>query len=213
MLLSVSLFTDFQSALSLLSKASLHLWPRPLQNVWFHVSSLFDSAILNFQWVFGHAGIPGNADSLPKPGTSLATAMVPGSSPQLLTKLVTPSVANGDVTFPHSPSHLNCPISTVTPLELVFSRPICFELSAVASKVKAFYSCRKSVVRKTLSAAPVDTFCSASIIFFLAVLLVSLNAILWLCNLHSSMLLNCWVSAKFRCFFIPHKGLGSITPQ
>ena len=50
----------------------------------------------------GHAGIPGNkhADSLLKAGTSLNTAMVPGSSPQLFPKLVSPGVTNGDVTFP-----------------------------------------------------------------------------------------------------------------
>ena len=37
---------------------------------WFHISSLFNSAILNFQWVPGHAGSPGNkhADSLHKAG-------------------------------------------------------------------------------------------------------------------------------------------------
>ena len=64
----------------------------------------------------GHAGIVGNkhADSLCKAGTSLATAVVPCSSPQLLPKLVTFSVTNGDVTFPHSLSHLNFRISTVS---------------------------------------------------------------------------------------------------
>ena len=56
-----------------------------------------------------HAGIPGNehVDSLRKGGISLATAMVPCSSPQLSPKLVKPSVTNGDFTFPHSlPSQL-----------------------------------------------------------------------------------------------------------
>ena len=64
-----------------------------------------------------------------------------------------PSVANGDVTFPHSPFHLNCPISTVSPMELVLSRLLCFEVSAFASYVKASYNSRKSVIRKTLAAA------------------------------------------------------------
>ena len=135
--------------------------------------SLSNSVILNFQWVPGHVGTTGkkHADSLPKDKTFLATAMVPCSSTQLLPKLVTSSVTNGDVTFPHSPSHLNCPISTVSPLELVVSRSICFELSAFASKVQASYNCRtgKSVVRKTLPAAFVDTFYRTLIIFFLTV--------------------------------------------
>ena len=44
-------------------------------------------------------------------------------------KTVTPSITNGDVTFPHSPSHLNRPIPTVFLEELVLSCPISFELS------------------------------------------------------------------------------------
>ena len=72
-------------------------------------------------------------------------------SPQLFPKLVTPSVTNGDVTFPHSSSHLNGPIPTVSPLELVLSCPICYELSAFAFKVEAYYNCRKSVSRKESS--------------------------------------------------------------
>ena len=90
-------------------------------------------------------GIPGNkhAQSRHNVGTFLATAMVRCSSPQLLPKLVTPSVTNGDVIFLNSFSHLNCPIPTVSPLKLVLSRPICFELSSFGSKVKAPYNCRK----------------------------------------------------------------------
>ena len=93
------------------------------------VSSHFPNrAILTFQWVPGHAGTLGNkhADSLPKAGTYLPTAMVPCSSPLLLAKLVTPRVTNGSVTFPHFSSHLNCPIPTVSVLKLVLSRPIFF---------------------------------------------------------------------------------------
>ena len=141
---------ESQSALSLLSKASLYLWPKPHKNVWFQVSLLSNSAILNFQWVPGQAGTPGNkhGDSLPKAGTSLVTAMVPGFSPQLFPKFVTRCVTNGNITFPHSPSYFNCFIATVFPLELVLSRPTCFKLSAVASKVKVCYNCHKSVVKK-----------------------------------------------------------------
>ena len=46
------------------------------------------------------------------------------------------SMTNGDVTFPHSPLNLNCPIPTVDPKELFFSCLICSELSALASMVK-----------------------------------------------------------------------------
>ena len=122
--------------------------------------------------VRSHTGIPGNkhADSLPKTESFLATAMVLCSSPKLLPKLVIPSVTNKDVIFPHSPSHLNRVIITVSLLELFFSRPICLELSAFASKVKASYGCHKSVVRKTLLAAPLDTFYRTLIIFFLTAL-------------------------------------------
>ena len=107
--------------------------------------------------------------------------MVRGSSPQLFPKLITPSsVANGDATFPHSPSSFNSPIPTVSPLELVLSRPICFELSAVAFKVQACCNCRKSVVRKTLPAALVHTSYRTLIIVFLTVLLLSFYANLFL---------------------------------
>ena len=61
-----------------LSKAPLYFWKDPSKMFWFHVSSLSCSAILNFLWIPGHARIPKNehADSLPKAGTSLSTAMV-----------------------------------------------------------------------------------------------------------------------------------------
>ena len=106
----------------------------------------------------------------------LDTAMVPCPSLQLSPKLVTPSITNGDSTFPHSPSHLNCSVPTVSPFELVLSRPICFELYAFAFKVKATNICRKSVVRKTLLTAPLDTFYRTLIIPFLTVLRLSLYA-------------------------------------
>ena len=142
--------TDSQSVLSLLSKAPSHLWPRPLWNVWFHVSSLSNSVVLTFQWVQGPSGIPGikNADSLPKAEASLPSAMVrPLCLSPAITKLVTSSITNEDLTFSQFLSHLNCFVPTVYPGDLVLSLPICFELSAFTSKVKAFYYCRKSVVK------------------------------------------------------------------
>ena len=166
--LSVSLYTDSQLGVFQLSKAPLYLWPRPHYNFWFYISSLSNSAILNFQSVTGHAGIPENkhADSLLKAGASLPTAKVPCPSPRLLPKLVTPSITNRDVTFPHSSSHLNCPVPTVSPLELVLLHPICFELSAFAFNVKASYNYCKPIVRKTLPVVFVDIFYRTLIIFF-----------------------------------------------
>ena len=112
----------------------------------------------------------------PKAVTSLPAAMVPCFSPQLLPKLVTPRVTNGGDTLPDFPSRINCPTSTVSPFELVLSRPICFDLSAFTSKVEASYNRRKSVVRKTLPASPVATFYRTLIIFFLDILPLSLYA-------------------------------------
>ena len=140
--------------------------------------------------------------------------MVPYSSPQLLPKLVTYSVTNGDVTFRHSPSHLNCPISSVSPLELFLSCPICFELSAFASKVKASYNCRKSVVRKTLPAALVDSFHRTLIIFFLTVSPLSLYA-----NLSLALQSALWREAellglcKIPLLLHPSEGVGRRHPS
>ena len=110
-----------------------------------------------------------DADSLPIAAASLPTAMVrPLSLSPAIAKPVTPSITNGDVTFPHFPSHLNCTLPTVYSGESVFSLSICFELSAFASKVKAFYSSRKSVLKRFFPAAPVDTFYRILIISFLS---------------------------------------------
>ena len=62
-------------------------------------------------------------------------------------------MAQQDVTFSHSPSHLNCPFPTVSPEEMAFSNPICFELSSFASMVKAFtlivsLSCEKLFLQR-----------------------------------------------------------------
>ena len=75
---SVLFLTDSQSALPTFNDSS-YLLPRSLWNVWFHTSSLSNSANLNFKWVSGHAGKSGNehADYLAKAGASLPTAMVP----------------------------------------------------------------------------------------------------------------------------------------
>ena len=150
--------------------------------------------------------------SLPKVGASLSTAIVPCPSAQLLPKLVTPSVTNEDVTFPHAPSHLKFPVPTVSRLEFVLLRSICFELFAFASKVKASYNFSKLVVRKT-SCSACGHLQDLNHVLLDCLASESLQIYLWLCSLHIGVWLNCWVSAKFRCFFISRKGLGGTTPQ
>ena len=133
---STRLFSYFQRPLIFLAKTTLKCLVSCL--------STFQRCHFRLQSFPGHAGSLGNnhADSLPKAGASPPTAMVPCPSPQLSPKLVTPGITNGDFTFPHSPSHFNGPVPTVSPLELVLSRPTCFELSAFVPKVKASYNCR-----------------------------------------------------------------------
>ena len=142
--LSVSPFTHSQSALFLVSNVPLYLWPRPLKNVWFYVSSVSNSAIFNFECVPGQAGIPGNkhADSFPKAGASLATAVVPCSSSSAIakTRYIQYHKWRSHISTFLLPSQLSHSYSSL--LELVLSHPISFELSAFASKVKASYNCR-----------------------------------------------------------------------
>ena len=76
---SVLFLTDSQSPLSILSSALSYLLPESLWNVWSLASSLSNSTTLNFQWVPGHTGLPGNenADLLAKAGASLPTDAIP----------------------------------------------------------------------------------------------------------------------------------------
>ena len=104
-----------------------------------------------------------------KAGASSRTAMVPCPSPQLSPQLDIPSITNGDVAFPNSSSHLNCPFLQFLCRNWSSHAPYAF-----ASMVKASYYCHKSVVRKTLLAAPVDT--GLLIISLLTVLPLSLYA-------------------------------------
>ena len=77
--------------------------------------------------------------------------------------------------FQHFPSHLNSAVPTVYPGKLFLSLPICFELSAFSSKVKAFHYRRKSVVKKVFPAAPMDTSHRTLIISFLSCLCASIQ--------------------------------------
>ena len=76
---SVLFLTDSQSALSILSSAPSYLLLESLWNVWSLASSFSNNITLNFQWVPGHAGLPGNenADLLAKAGASQPTDTIP----------------------------------------------------------------------------------------------------------------------------------------
>ena len=99
---SVLFLTDSQSALSILSSAPSYLLPESFWNVWSLASSLSNNTTLSFQWVPGHAGLPGNenADLLAKAGASLPTDAIQCPLPQSLPKSVIFSTTIGDVTFP-----------------------------------------------------------------------------------------------------------------
>ena len=74
-----------------------------------------------FQCVPGNADIPENkhAVSLPKAAASQPTAMVPCPSLQHSPNPLHPVSKMETSHFHNFPSHLNCPVSTVTPQELV----------------------------------------------------------------------------------------------
>ena len=95
-------FTDSQSTLSVLSSAPSYLLPESLWNVCSLTSSLSNNTTLSFQWIPGHAGLPGNENAylLAKTGASLPTDVIPCPLPQSLPKSVTPSTTIGDVTYP-----------------------------------------------------------------------------------------------------------------
>ena len=125
-----------------------------------------------------------------------------------IAKPVTPSLTNSDVTYPHSPTHLNCPVPTVFPEELVHSRFVWFKLSAFASLIKASCYFRKLVVRKTLPAAHVNTFYRILIIS-----LLTLNSKPICKSIFSSAVctLACASTVGSMQSSIPRKGLGSTT--
>ena len=104
--------------------------------------------------------------------------------------------------------HLNCVICTVSPEILIFSYPLCFELSAfalIASMVITSYYCPKLAATKTLPAAPVDNFYWTSIIFFLTFLFLRLYA-----NLFLVLQAATWRLAQLLCLCQVHMHLHSL---
>ena len=126
---SVLFLTDSQSALSILSSAPTYLLPESQWNVWSLASSLSNNTTLSFQWVPGHAGLPGNekADLLAKTGASLPTNAIPSPLLPVIAKVRYSQYRNWRRHISHS--HLNFQVPEVSSEELLLSRSIRSELS------------------------------------------------------------------------------------
>ena len=219
---SVLFLTDSQSALPILSSVPSYLLPESLWNVWSLASSLSNTTTLNFQWVPGHAGLPGNenADLLAKAGASLPIDAIPCPLPQSLPKSAISSTTIEDVTSP-------TPILTTKSLKFLWRNCFFFALFAVsffvfAAMVTVYFYLHiftGSVGRRILLVVPVDTLYRTSIISSSTVL--SLNLFVNLSLAPLSLFLtygpdlgvwpDCWASAEFLHAPIPRKGSGSTT--
>jgi len=71
--------TDSQSALTLLSTAPAFFQLKSFWDIWDLSDSLSSRVLLSFQWVHGHAGLPGNelTESLTKTGATLPFTHIP----------------------------------------------------------------------------------------------------------------------------------------
>ena len=126
---SVLFLTDSESALSILSSAPSYLLFESLWNVWSLAYSLSNNTTLSFQWVPGHAGLPGNekADLLSKTGASLPTDAIPSPLPPVIAKIRYFQYRNWRRHNSHS--HLNFQVPEVSSEELLLSRSIRSELA------------------------------------------------------------------------------------
>ena len=217
---SVIFLTDSQSALSILSSAPSYLLLESLWNVWSLASSL-SNITLNFQWVPGHAGLPGNenANLLAKAGVSLPTDAIPCPLPPVIPKSVISSTTIRDVTSltpiltTKSPKSLrrNCSFLAL----FAVSFPVFAALVTVFFYLHIFTG---SVERRILRVVPVDTLYRTSII---SSTVLPLNLFVNLSLAPLSLFLtygpdlavrpDCWVSAVFLRAPIPRKGSGSTT--
>ena len=126
---SALFLTDSQSALSILSSAPSYLLPESLWNVWSLASSLSNNTTLSFQWVPGHAGLPGNekADLFAKTGASLPTDAILCPLAPVVAKVRYFQYHNWRRHISHS--HLNFQVPEASSEELLLSCPIRCELS------------------------------------------------------------------------------------
>ena len=170
---SVLFLTDSQSALTILSSAPSYLLPESLWTVWSLASSLSNNTILNFQWVPGHAGLPGNenANLLAKAGASLPTEANPCPLLAVTAKIRYFQYQIGDVTYP-------TPIWTTKSPKSLWRNSSFLALVAVSFPIFAamtmaffyFHIFTGSVGRRILLVVPVDTLYRTSIISSLTVL-------------------------------------------
>ena len=219
---SVLFLTDSQSALSILSSAPSYLLPESIWNVWSHASSLSNNTTLSFQWVPGHASLPGNekADLLAKTDASLPTDAIPSPLSQLLPKSVIPNTTIGDVTS-HTPIWTSKSPKCLR-RNFFFLAPYAVSSPVFAAMVTVFFYLHiftGSVGRKILIVVPVDTLYRTSIISSSTVVLLNPFGNLSLAPLSLFSIYgpdlgvwpDYWVSAEFLRAPIPRKGSGSTT--
>ena len=135
-----------------------------------------NNTTLSFQWVPGHAGLPGNekADLLAKTGASLPSDAIPSPLPPVIAKARNSQYRNWRRHISHS--FLNFQVPEVSSEELLLSRSIRSELSLLRchghSLLLSSYLHR--IIRKENSVVvPVDTLYRTSIISSSTVLLLN----------------------------------------
>jgi len=118
----------FQSALALLSTAPAFLQPKSW-DTWNLSDSLSSRVALSFQWIPGHAGLPGNevADSLAKTGATLPFTHVSSPLASVIVKIRHTRYSSWRQNLSHN--SLFCQISSVTSEELALPRFVRCELS------------------------------------------------------------------------------------
>ena len=219
---SVLFLTDSQSALSILSSAPSYLLPESLWDVWSLASSLSNNTTLSFQWVPGHAGLPGNekADLLAKTGASLPTDAISCPLPPVIAKARYSQYRNWRRHISHS--HLYFQVPEVSSEELFFLAPFAVSFPVFAAMATVFFYPHiftGLVGRRILFVVPVDTLYRTSIISSSAVLPLNPFVNLSLAPLSLFSIFgpdlgvwpDCWVSAEFLRAPIPRKGSGSTT--
>ena len=211
-----------QLALSILSSASSYLLPESHWNVWSLASSLSNNTTLNFEWVPGHAALPGNvnADLLAKAGASLPTDAIPCPLSTVIAKIRYLLYHNWRRHISHS--YLNYQVPKVSSEELLLSRLICckFFLLRCHGHILLLFSYLHRISRKEnspcsacghsiqdlnhlfLDCPASDLFATLSLAPIFLFLTYGPNLGMWP---------DFWVTAEFLHAPIPRKGSGSTT--
>ena len=164
---SVLFQTDSRLALSILSSAPSYLLPESLWNVWSLASSLSNDTTLKFQWIPGHAGLPGNekADLLAKAGASLSTDAIPCPLPPVVAKVRYFQYHNWRRHI--SRFYLSHQVPEVSSEELLLFALFAVSFPVFAAITTVFFYLHiftESVGRRILLVVPVDTLYRTSII-------------------------------------------------